>query len=136
VDGSISCSTTDTGRYDGTPICSTGVDANNVVWIKVQTLITQQFSYLIAIDGIVNPKSAKSVADVACHTCTDTSCSSFIESYDRIRLQFNSVNLLTSAITVSGDSLVNGAEEVTIKYDIVIGNPLPALGIVYLHVPK
>jgi hypothetical protein len=74
---------------------------------------------------------------VACRTCTDTNCDNFIETDDRIRITFESVTLDgTSEVTISSDSSVNGAESVTMKYDIVIGNPLTALGLVYLTMPK
>jgi hypothetical protein len=131
----MTCSSTDTGTYDGSPVCTTGVTSSGTVWLKVTTLITRQFSYSIGFNGIVNPGSAKSVSDVACHTCTTVSCGTYLESYSRIRLSFASV-ILSTGIEISSNSLVNGAEGVTLNYDVIIGNPFPALGIVYLTVPK
>jgi hypothetical protein len=73
---------------------------------------------------VVNPKSAKSLSDIECHTCSDVNCDSYKESSERNRLSFNPVVLAAANVEIISDSLVNGAEKVTLSYEIILGNPL------------
>jgi hypothetical protein len=112
------------------------VNADGDSYITIKTLKPQQFSYSIDIDGIVNPGSGRSVSTIECATCKTTACDTFVEEYTRNRLSFSPITLPASNVEVVSDNMQNGAEKTTLSYEIIIGNPLLANGIVNMIIPK
>ena len=110
VDDSMTCEAdSSTPFISGGPDCSFGIDENSGnkdVYVQVDNLRPRQFQYIVKIDGIVNPPSAKFVQDIECHTCDNSACdpSDYVESYTRNRLQWNSVELDVENVKVTSDS--------------------------------
>ena len=75
-------------------------------------------------------------SDIGCYTCSDLTCDTIVEDSTRNRLQWESAILSTANVAVSSDSNVNGAEDVTFRYDMILGNKITADGIVTLVIPK
>ena len=142
VDASMSCDALDTSVYvdDVVPTsCTYGIDdssGNDDLYLKIATLKPREFSYGIIIIGLVNPASAQRTTDIHCYTCSDFDCDNIVEESTRNRFQWIPDVLDANNVEILSDSLVNGAEDVTFRYDIVLGNKIVPEGVVTLVFPK
>lgn len=142
VDDSMTCDTDVTSAYNtGGPTCTSGIDTTSGdqdSYIQIDNLKSRWFQYEVFISGIVNPPSAIFTRDIIVATCATADCDpdDYIEESDRNSLQWSSATLDVENIEIRSDNMLNGGEEVTLNYTVIISNKITPQGIVYLVLPK
>ena len=77
----MTCTAVDATAFNTpNPTCVPGVAADGSPYVTVSNLKTGQFSYELIVDSINNANSAKSVSGIQCMACTESTCSSVIET--------------------------------------------------------
>lgn len=120
----------DPAVYEGAPSCQK--QENSVI---VSNLKSGQYSYTVLVYGMINAGSAHQADDIKCSGCSDSTCSSLMES-KTTRITFSEDKLDKSAIKIESSSIINGAKNQTLSVSLTLGNPLMANGTFSLKMPK